>query len=267
MKHIIIYLLLSAPFIANAQYVKSNKDTNVIVRFEEKSKKKKKTAEDNVIKIAPLGFITGSFPVYYERVVSDFFTVQLGAGLTNRNYLRNSIQSVGQVDGDGFNNIVYPWGDGNSASTIYDQADDAFDFSHRTAAFGYMFSIQPRLYFDSEAPEGAYLGLAYEYSRYAFKIPGMVENSFSSSYIHKGATKNEHENLSDLMVYFGYHDLYDRLSVDYTTGMGIRNVKGTKYAFGTDGSFPSTNAPIEGFANYKQTNFNFTIGIRVGYHF
>ena len=68
------------------------------------------------------------------------------------------------------------------------------------------------------------------------------------------------------MVYFGYQDVHDRVSVEYLSGIGIRNAKGSKYAFGTDDT-GSSLVPNEGFATYKQTTFNFNIGIRIGYHF
>ena len=76
-------------------------------------------------------------------------------------------------------------------------------------------------------------------------------------------TKNEFENISDLMVHFGTQTVYDRLTFEYTTGIGLRNVKGSTYVANYDGSTVSD----EGFATYKQTVFNFSIGLRVGYHF
>ena len=68
------------------------------------------------------------------------------------------------------------------------------------------------------------------------------------------------------MVWFGYQDVYDRISIDYSTGLGIRNVKGMKYYLADDYSTGGTNI-FEGYAPYKQTLFNFNIGIKVGYHF
>ena len=132
-----------------------------------------------------------------------------------------------------------------------------------------MFTIQPRLYFESDAPDGAYLGVSYDFYKYNFKTPKMRYDSFSQNYNQRGGTlTKEHENISDLMATFGYHDVYDHLSVDYSIGMGIRNVRGVKYHFGTGYDINSNPiTPIEGFSTYKQTTFNFNLGIKVGYHF
>ena len=264
MKQIIIFFFCLTPFISNAQNSGNKKDTTIVIelehsKYDNKYKKKKSVGEVNTIKIAPLGFVSGTFPLYFERVVSDFFTVQAGVGLTSRNYIRNAIQQVDQIS-----NIVYPWGDNYN---VNDQADLLYDFPNRTARIGYMLSIQPRVYFDSDAPDGGFMGVSYDYSHYSTSIPGMVKDN-NGNYFHRGPIKKEHENLTDLMVYFGYQDVHDRVSVEYLSGIGIRNAKGSKYAFGT-GYDNSGNPidPIEGFATYKQTTFNFNIGIRIGYHF
>lgn len=255
MRTIFLLLFISITTISNAQ------DTTVIVNLPNKQynkKHKKPTGEENTIKIAPLGFVSGTFPVYYERVINDFFTVQGGIGITSRNYIRNSFQSIG----DNFIQPAYPW----SNSSIYDLSDQALDMTNRQATLGYLFSLQPRLYFVSDAPDESYMGISYDYYRYNFSIPGMVYDPSGGDYIHRGAKKKEHENISDLMVWFGYQDVYDKLSIEYSTGIGIRNVKGTKYYYAEDNSTGATSI-LEGYAPYKQTLFNFNIGIRVGYHF
>ena len=262
MKQIIIFFFCLTPFLSNAQNSGNKKDTTIVIelehsKYDNKYKKKKSVGEVNTIKIAPLGFVSGTFPLYFERVVSDFFTVQAGVGLTSRNYIRNAIQQVDQIS-----NIVYPWGYDNYT----DLADQQYDFLNRTARIGYMLSIQPRIYFDSDAPDGGFMGVAYDYSHYSTSIPGMVKDN-NGNYFHRGSLKKEHENLTDLMVYFGYQDVHDRVSVEYLSGIGIRNAKGTKYAFGTDNTGSLPDPTKEGFATYKQTTFNFNIGIRIGYHF
>lgn len=75
--------------------------------------------------------------------------------------------------------------------------------------------------------------------------------------------KKEHENIGDLMAVFGYHDIYDRLTTDYSIGIGIRNVSGIKYYYGIN----SIDPPMEGFAPYKQSILNVNIGLKIGYHF
>jgi hypothetical protein len=158
---------------------------------------------------------------------------------------------------------VYPWSNNYS---LTDQADNTLEMGNRKPNLGFLLSVQPRIYFNSEAPDESFMSISYDFYRYNFSIPGIVYNSNLNEYKHTGSNKKEHENISDLMVGFGYQDVYDRLSLDYSMGLGIRNVKGTKYYYAEDNSTnPATI--IEGLAPYKQSLFNFNIGIKVGYHF
>lgn len=264
MKKIILMLLMTIPVFAIAQ--SNSKDT--VIRIELDHSKydknhKKASTEKNIIKFSPLGFLNGAFPIYYERVVNDFFTVQTGLGLTSRNYLRSIIQQASENNNIKYN---YPW---DPSSPITDLTEDSYYFQYRTATPGFMLTIQPRLYFESDAPDGAYLGISYDFYRYNFKTTGMRDDPFNVGNTTQvgGPTKKEHENISDLMATFGYHDVYDHLSVDYSIGMGIRNVRGIKYYYGIENFGNPPITPIEGFADYKQTTFNFNLGIKVGYHF
>jgi len=245
---------------AKAQVSKNLRDSTVVVIFNGSGSigskhQTKKTGEDNIIKIAPLGFISGTFPVFFEKKINDFFSVQLGAGLTGFNYFRNTINNAE-------NSLVlsYPWGN-NSSNT--DVVEPVFSYNERKAGMGYMFSIQPRLYFESEALEGSYMAISYDNYHYTSNIPGITSDG-SGNPVYDGPTKDEHENIGDIMVHFGYQTIYDRLTMEYSTGIGLRNVNGTKYAGYID---YNTNAVVDGFATYKQTIFNYSIGLRVGYHF
>ena len=259
-KKILLTLIMavSCAAILKAQEKKNRKDSTVVIFFNDNKSERtvrKKSGEANIVKIAPLGLISGTYPILYERVITNFLTVQVGGGLTGKNFWRNAIQ---KTDNESKLSIVYPWGDDN---TKYDQADPPFDFKNRKATMGYLFTLQPRLYFESEAPDGSFVGISYDYYHYAFSIPGLALNS-NNEYVHKGTAKSEHENISDIMVHFGYQTVYDRLTMEYTTAIGLRNVKGSKYAANYD-----TGVLEEGLATYKQNIFNFGIGIKVGYHF
>ncbi len=265
MKKIIVLLLMSIPFFAFAQ--SDSKDTVIRITLDnskyEKHKKKAST-EQNIIKFSPLGFLSGSFPIYYERVVNDFFTVQTGLGFTSRNYVRSLIQ---QASDNSNLNINYPW---DPIEPISDLSEKSYNFQYRSTMPGFMFSVQPRLYFENDAPDGVYMGVSYDFYRYNFNTSGMrrVDTIDNRKVTQRGGPlKKEFENISDFMVTFGYHDVYDRLSVDYSIGMGIRNVSGIKYYYAIEdfGNPPIT--PLQGITNYKQTAFNFNLGIKVGYHF
>jgi len=269
MKKIILILLMSIPVFAIAQ--SNTKDTVIRITLDNGKNdkhKKKASTEKNIIKFAPLGFLTGTFPVYYEHVVSNFFSVQTGLGFTSRNYVRSFIQKTSQDASDNSNlNINYPW---DPIEPISDLSEKSYNFQYRSTKPGFMFSVQPRLYFENDAPDGVYMGVSYDFYRYNFNTSGMrrVDTINNRNVTQRGGPlKKEFENISDFMVTFGYHDVYDHLSVDYSIGMGIRNVSGIKYFYAIEdyGNPPIT--PLQGITDYKQTAFNFNLGIKIGYHY
>jgi hypothetical protein len=249
-------LILITTFSGFSQTKKAAKDSSTVIIFNKptstKSEKKQgQSSENNIIKIAPLGLVSGTFPLLYERRITDFLSIQIGAGLTNRNYSRNAFQSE-----NGIESIKYTNGVQN------DLSEYVYEFSSRKATMGSMFTIQPRVYFASEGLEGSYLGLSFDNYKYNFEIPGIAGSS--NNYTQTGPTKSEYEKVSDFMVHFGSQSLNDRISFEWSTAIGIRNVTGNKYA--ADFSGPGFSLR-EGTGEYKQTLLNFNIGLKVGYHF
>jgi hypothetical protein len=249
----LLALAFGACTTANAQK-KSSKDSSTVIIFNggggsSSYQKKKAAGESNVVKIAPLGLLTGTFPIYYERSITEFLSIQVGGGVTHRNYLRGLFQAEEGPD------YTYTGIDENS-----DQAEGIYLFEKRVPKLGYMASIQPRLYLESEGIEGAFFGFSFDLYKYNFETPGAVMKS--GSVVYTGPMKQEGENIRDFMVLWGGQQVFDRLTLEYTTGLGLRSINGTKYAFEIN------NGNIfEGQAAYKQTKLNFAIGVKVGYHF
>lgn len=256
----LVTTLVIATINLKAQSHKTLRDSSTVIIFNQSSsssyKKKKPAIVSNIIKIAPLGFLSGTYPILYERRITDFFTVQGALGFTGRDLIRDGIQNAGSDEGSSLK-TQYSWGAGYT-----DVSSSAYDFTYRTAKMGTMFSIQPRFYFDNEAPEGSYFGLSFDYYRYNFSIPGVVGNS--ANYTQTGAPKSEYDNITDFMVLFGNQFIYDRLTFDSYTAIGLRGVKGSRYAAGTSGA---SNPILESTSTIKQNILNFNIGIKVGYHF
>ena len=255
---LLIVFVLGTIFNTTAQSKKAAKDSTTVIIFNSpsgSSNKKKKTGEDNIIKIAPLGFISGTFPVFYERKITDFLGLQVGFGITSKNYVRAGLQTEFTAT-----TITYA-----PTPISNDRSEGIYGFDYRTVKTGTMFTIQPRFYFDSEGLDGSFLGLSFDNYTYNFEIPGIVKNTtmgFTDTY-QTGSIKSENEKISDFMVHFGYQNIYDRLTLEWSTAVGIRNVTGTKYA----ADLSSTGALIEGTGTYKQNLLNFNIGLKVGYHF
>ena len=257
---LLIVFVLGTIFNTSAQSRKTAKDSTTVIIFNSpsgSSNKKNKTGEDNIIKIAPLGLISGTFPVFYERRLTDFLGLQVGFGITSKNYVRAGLQQDFKDP-----KITYA-----PSTIIEDRSEGLYSFDYRTVKTGTMFTIQPRFYFDSEGLDGSFLGLSFDNYTYNFEIPGGVQKATSTSqdYSQIGSIKSENEKISDFMVHFGYQNVYDRLTLEWSTAIGIRNVTGTKYAAGY--SDYTSRVLIEGTGTYKQNLLNFNIGLKVGYHF
>lgn len=237
---------------------KSQNDSSTVIIFNSGSTPSKTYNEKNIIKIAPISFITGKFPITYERKITDFLSLQVGVGLTSRDYLRTAINhETALQESEGIRLISE-----NLPPNITDASDNLFKFDNRKPAMGYMISIQPRVYFDSEALEGMFMGLSYDMMRYNFYIPGLTYNGFDV--VHNGEKKNEFENIQDFNAFFGSQYLFDRITLEYFLGIGMRSVKGEKYAAGRD---YNTHIIYEGVSQYNQKTINLSAGLKVGYLF
>jgi hypothetical protein len=254
-------LALLCTVISTSVYAQSKrqvKDSTVTIVFSESARTTstthKKSDEDNIIKIAPLGFISGTFPLLYERRITDFFSVEAGAGLTNKNYIRSAIRGSGE---DGVTIKDYPWG-----ATYYDDiAEASFQYENRKPKMGFMYRLEPRIYFESEAPDGSYLGFQYQMAKYKFDIPALQGSN--GNYTYSGAPQHEYENVTDFMIHFGNQWVNDRITVESSTGIGLRKIQGVKYVAADTGS----GGIKDGLAPYSQSTINLGVGFTVGYHF
>ncbi len=224
-------------------------------------KKKQHSAELNIIKISPLSFISGFIPVYYERELTPFFSIQVGAGVTTRNYMRGWINTLDEgEEAKGTTTWNAPGNEGN-----YNQSNP-FEFSNRKANIGYCFSIQPRIFFESEGLEGSFLGISYDYYHYSTSAKKIATGpgNINGEPVFTNKMFKEYEKFADISAYFGSQTLYDRIALEYSIGLGLRNVKSKHYAYTTD---YNSGEYIDGELNNKQTKLAFNLAIKVGYHF
>ena len=268
--YFIILLSLSYSLNLSAQN-KQYRDSPTVIIFSKSTipkevteKKRKKHGEENLIKIAPLGIVSGTFPIYYERVIAKGVSLQGGIGFTNRNYYRE----VGFISSDAMN-----FNNSGSLSTSNDLADPLYHFDNRSASFGFMYAIQSRYYFDFEDDglDCFFMGIGYQNCRYNFEHLGIVgaEQGMYNHTYYGSTKKSEHETLSDLFAILGWQNLYERVSLESTIEFGIRKAAGTKYvAFASsDGAGGYVVLDQNQFKNYDQTKLYFNIGFKVGIHF
>ncbi len=252
-----ITILLLISTISN-NLIAQNDSTVTIIFAGEKSKytpkAKKKTDQNNIIKIAPTGIFVGQIPLIYERKLTPNISVQTAIGLTNQNYVRTLFMKAQE------RSIItdYP-----SNFPIYssDESENLYSFNTRKAETGTMFSIQPKFYTDDDALDGSYIGFSYSVYNYKFSTPAATYNA-TSGLRFNGAQKNESEKITDFMLHYGVQNINGHFAFEYSSAIGLRKVEGTKYVATSDGT-----KAYDGFSNYKQTLFNYELAIRIGYVF
>lgn len=259
----LIFCFISA-LSANAQSKKDARDSSTtVIIFKTNTKKNtrnKRSSENNIIKIAPLGFISGRLPISYEKRITDFFSLQLTGGVTFRNYSRNFLKET-FAGGNNYDSENTKYQIKALPTGVDDKTDPLYVFNSRKTNIGYMLSLQPRLYFDNDGLEGSFIALSADLYNYKYSIPGLVDNGFELK--HTGTNKNESENIFDIMAIWGWQTLYDNLSLEYTVGVGLRNTTTNKYAAGKS----SEGVFYEGFNKFNNNSLSVGLGFKVGYHF
>jgi len=263
-KKALLFIILSLPVvnIINAQTKETVKDSAAtVVIFNSGipgNVKIKKPKVAMILKISPLGFIIGRIPLTFEKKISDRFSIQVSAGLTSKNYFRSKWrETLRPLDDDeeDYKSLALPKG-------VFDVADPRYNYDHRKESIGYMYSIQPRLYLSSIGLHGSFVGLSTDIYRFNYTIPGLSKQG--DDLFHTGETRNEYENVRDMMAHCGYQEKFDHFSIEGSAKIGYRTSNGVKYVAGED---LGTGQFYEGENKYTRNDLSFGIGFKVGYNF
>jgi hypothetical protein len=244
----------------------------VYFKSDNASKSKKKTSkgssEQNIIKIAPFGFVGGNIPFFYERSLNETFSIQVGLGITTKNYLLTALRAAS----DNNSSSVYgaqsiAWSNGGTNSDHNNQIDDIDNnnFWGRKSKLGLSYSIEPKVYIESEGLEGSFFSISFNGAKYSNSINTVkkgVQNTGTLAL--DGGTFNEFYKINNFLVNWGSQTLYDHISLEYSLGIGLKKVSSTTYAY----SYDNNNKVIDGIGTTKgATTLGYNIAFRVGYHF
>ena len=166
---------------------------------------KNSTLRRGIVKIAPLSFVLGYFPVFYEYEIKDWLSLQGGVGLTFK-------PPVSDLQTQIFDEL-------NSDCT---DCDNYRDYSYRKGGIGYLLALSPRLYFSSDGMDGSYI--APEVRLYQRNSQAQKPDRSSTFDLVRlpNDYDDEHLRFTDLMVNFGWQALYPKLAIDWSVGLGMR---------------------------------------------
>ncbi|MFT5819494.1 MAG: hypothetical protein ACI8ZM_000718 [Crocinitomix sp.] len=175
-----------------------SQDEPKVVVFNSSKSERKSSDVVNILKFGMLEPFSGSFSVYFERVLTDKISVEAGLGLTINDYLNVALNDIDDLIGNS---------NGNEAK------------------LGQAFSLGVR-YYPGFIPEDFYVAPEFRFKRYVS----------SQSYIEDAVEKtfNESKVLSIGRVTFGYHYLVmDNIFWDFYGGFGIAQVNQKELSIGT----------------------------------
>jgi hypothetical protein len=161
--------------------------------------KKKSEQPKNIIKINPLEVLNASFPVFYERVLSPKFSVEIGIGVTTitSNFAEFQTALLGDI--------------GSAYEGFY------------KGKTGPLLKLGFRYYAGKgdDAPEGAYFALEYQMKKYnfdAYKLNANGDRTYSAPYQASSVTNSEL-----LRILFGYqYEGNSNFTWDPYIGLGWR---------------------------------------------
>lgn len=186
----------------------------------------------NSVTIGLLSAINGYTPVYYERALYKFLTIQVGAGFTYRS-LGNDFGQMIWNDGKDGN-----WSDGQ-AGLFYDIDDQYHRYRHRNASMGAYLSVSPKVYLTKNVMNGIFIAPMLEWKQFRYKVQLADENQVVgytagsyNNWLHDdddrniprlGNTQNERMNCTDITLNVGgHHKQKLGLTVGWNVGVGVR---------------------------------------------
>lgn len=208
---------------------------------------------DFIIKTNPFSYMFGWQFVEVERTIAPFFTVQGGLGVTFKPLLQDTYAEFIDELREG-PNYESEWSN--------DYPDDYSDYSIRSQKIGLLYSANFKLYFDDDAPDGSYFGFTARIANKRYEVQ-KVDETYTGGGVLRLPNDFQDEKVRnlDLVGYYGYQLLYDKLTTEYFVGLGARLSKHTRQDIGSNSSFGYKNGEIE----FKESLVRYEVGVRIGF--
>ena len=232
-----VFLLISSCQLA---YGQENKTEKIRVFTDKADKKKSTPSHVTIVKINPLLYINGEIPVFVERYFgnigkSDFgFGLEAGLGVTGHDYIKFSSDLLP---------IEYP-------ASFVDK------YANSTYKAGITFRGAAKLYFDSDFPEGMYIGAEVRLKNYNLSYTATDNTLAPGPY-------TLHDNFFDVVGLYGKQfEITDNLIFESYSGIGIRTMHL---------DYINKIAGLSGFTAEKATfttkSVIYAVGFKIGYCF
>lgn len=250
-----IFLLLAVSAVCKSSSAQQ------IITFENSKKSSKQREVEEIKRSVSVGLLSpfsGYLPFYYEQRLTDFLSIQAGAGVTFRSYMND------------FGMMI--WNDGKSDDGGYgDVEDQYYHYKYRKASLGYYFSLSPKIYYTDDCMDGFYIAPSFEWKFYRYKAQ-LADETVPGAYVDDDRdlpriddVMKENMNCFDVTLKIGEHyESKKNVIIGWSLGAGIRKISGTRLNVYTEddgtGTYYYRNGEnkLDGVRPYF--TFNFTIG-------
>jgi hypothetical protein len=246
--------LLATPLVA--QKKKEKPDVEIIDFGDTKSKKveKDRNTHNMIVKTSTTSFIFGWQPIELERQLTDYLSIQAGAGFVFKSFIDEAllgeelelITDKSYCESDLWRN---------------DECDDYNDMSIRSGGNGLLLSLSPRLFIDNDGYEGSYIAPVVRWSTRSYQVQEAGGNANRGELMRLDSRQREQVRNLDILVNYGYQTLFPVLSLEFFIGAGVRLQNATRQDVGIDNLGFYRN----GERTINDTKLRFDLGIRVGF--
>jgi len=211
-----------------------------VVVFNSPKQERVQTDIKNVLKFSVLEAFSGDFSFYYERILSEKTSAEIGIGLTLSDYI----------------------------TSLYNSDINVFDNSYE-ALFGGSFSLGFR-YYPLFASEEFYVSPEFKFKNYNNNRSYQTTTTTATGIlISTTETGKEKRSISVGRITFGYHYLVEHnIFLDFYGGFGIARVSQTNFQYVSDID-PITGAVIGGYDFLSSSRLapRIHIGLKIGIAF
>lgn len=211
--------------------------------------------KDN-IKLGLLGPVNGEVLISYERYIADFFTMQVGVGITTRDFIGDYYSRLSFGSKAKYKSVNSSWTGQNET----DEYDDNTTYEFRKAGIGYAFAFAPRFFPGGDAFDGFYISpyLAYHYRTYKAQKVDQY-GTRTSEYQKENAKK------LSVCLNFGWQKNFEPVILDFYFSLGVTRSKQTRLDVG------ATLDELQGIyiygnrtATFNRLNPYFKLGLDLG---
>ena len=193
-----IYLTALFLIIINSVFCQ---DGPKVVVFNQSSSEEPLRTPPNLFKVSLFEILAGDISLYYERVLSERLSAEVGLGMTIDDYFAGI-----------FSNSIY---------------DDFYFDDDRTALMGYSFGLGLR-YYPYSASDEFYFAPEFKYRYYHSEVNYPYTNNMGQVDYFTDENSKDFMNFRISVGYVYFFD--DNIFVDYFAGIGVAKFKYTYYS-------------------------------------